>query len=31
MALTMVHLLVADLWARSHPEYLENPELFLVQ
>ena len=28
MALTMVHLLVADLWARSHPEYLENPEYY---
>lgn len=28
MALTMVHLLVADLWARSHPEYLESPEYY---
>ena len=29
MALTMVHLLVADLWARRHPEYLESPEYYL--
>lgn len=28
MALTMVHLLVAELWARSHPEYLESPEYY---
>ena len=25
MALTMVHLLVADLWAKGHPEYLDCP------
>lgn len=29
MALTMVHLLVADLWARRHPEYLEDAEYYL--
>jgi len=29
MALTMVHLLVADLWARRHPEYLDSPEYYL--
>jgi len=28
MALTMVHLAVADLWAREHPEYRESPEFF---
>ena len=28
MALTMVHLLVADLWAQGHPEYLESPEFY---
>ena len=30
MALTMVHLLVADLWARRHPEYLDSPEYYLT-
>ncbi len=25
MALTMVHLLVADLWAQGHPQYLDCP------
>ena len=25
MALTMVHLLVADLWAQGHPQYLDSP------
>lgn len=29
MALTMVHLLVAELWARRHPEYLDSPEYYL--
>lgn len=29
MALTMVHLLVADRWAQGHPEYLECPEYYL--
>ena len=29
MALTMVHLLVADLWAQRHPEYLDSPEYYL--
>lgn len=28
MALTMVHLLVADLWAKGHPEYLDSPEYY---
>ena len=28
MALTMVHLAAADLWARRHPEYAESPEFF---
>ncbi len=28
MALLMVHLLVADLWAQGHPEYLECPEYY---
>ncbi len=28
MALTMVHLAAADLWAREHPEYRESPEFF---
>lgn len=28
MALTMVHLLVADLWAQGHPEYLDCPEYY---
>ena len=28
MALTMVHLLVADMWAQGHPEYLESPEFY---
>ena len=28
MALTMVHLAVADLWAERHPEYRESPEFF---
>ena len=28
MALTMVHLLVADRWAQSHPEYLDCPEYY---
>lgn len=28
MALTMVHLLVADRWAQGHPEYLESPEFY---
>lgn len=28
MALTMVHLLVADLWAAGHPEYRESPEFY---
>lgn len=26
MALTMVHLIAGDKWARRHPEYLESPE-----
>lgn len=25
MALTMVHLLVADLWAKGHPQFLDSP------
>lgn len=29
MALTMVHLLVADLWAQGRPEYLRSPEFYL--
>ena len=29
MALTMVHLLVADRWAQGHPECAESPEFFL--
>ena len=29
MALTMVHLIVADLWAQGHPEYLNSPEYYL--
>ena len=29
MALTMVHLLAADLWAQAHPEYLDSPEFYL--
>lgn len=29
MALTMVHLLVADLWAQGHPEYRNCPEYYL--
>ena len=29
MALTMVHLLVADAWARRHPAYLDCPEYYL--
>ena len=29
MALLMVHLLVADLWAQGHPEYLDSPEYYL--
>ena len=29
MALMMVHLLVADLWAQGHPEYLDSPEYYL--
>ena len=28
MALTMVHLLVADRWAAGRPEYRENPEYY---
>lgn len=28
MALTMVHLAAADLWAQGHPEYRESPEFF---
>lgn len=28
MALTMVHLLVADMWAKGHPEYLNSPEYY---
>ena len=28
MALTMVHLAVADLWAQGHPEYRESPEFY---
>ena len=28
MALTMVHLAVADLWAEQHPEYRDSPEYF---
>ena len=28
MALTMVHLAVADLWAERHREYRESPEFF---
>ena len=29
MALTMVHLLVADRWAQGHPEYLDSPDFYL--
>lgn len=29
MALTMVHLLVADRWAKAHPRYAQSPEFFL--
>lgn len=29
MALTMVHLLVADRWARGHRQYADSPEFFL--
>lgn len=29
MALTMVHLLAADLWAHGHAEYLDSPEFYL--
>lgn len=29
MALTMVHLLVAERWARNHPEYHDCPEFYL--
>jgi len=29
MALTMVHLLAADRWAKGHPEFQESPEFFL--
>ena len=29
MALTMVHLMVADLWAKDHPELLNCPEYYL--
>lgn len=29
MALQMVHWLVADRWARRHPEYADSPEFFL--
>ena len=29
MALVMVHLMVADLWARQHREYLDCPEYYL--
>ena len=28
MALTMTHLLAADLWAKEHPEYRQSPEFF---
>ena len=28
MALTMVHLLVADRWAARHPQYWESPEFY---
>jgi hypothetical protein len=28
MALTMVHLAAANLWAQKHPEYLESPEFY---
>lgn len=28
MALTMVHLLAADRWAKGHPEYSRSPEFF---
>ena len=28
MAYMMVHLLVADLWAKGHPEYLDSPEYY---
>ena len=28
MALTMVHLLAADRWAKAHPAYSESPEFF---
>lgn len=28
MALTMVHLLVADRWAQGHPEYQDSPEYY---
>ena len=29
MALTMVHLLVADRWAAEHPAYMDSPEYYL--
>ena len=29
MALLMVHLLVAELWAQDHPQYLNSPEFYL--
>lgn len=29
MALTMVHLLVAEMWAQRHAEYLDSPEYYL--
>lgn len=29
MALTMVHLWVADRWAQGHPEYLDCPDYYL--
>lgn len=29
MALLMVHLLVAELWAQGHPQYLDSPEFYL--
>lgn len=29
MALSMVHLLVADRWARDYPQYADDPEFFL--
>ena len=28
MALTVVHLAIADLWAGRHPEYMESPEFY---